>query len=416
MPEDCSKIFENSTSICGINFKSVDTSQTTIMTNMFKGLKNLEELDLSSFDTRSVEDMNGMFQDCNEQLWVNISSFTEYDRRPKRIYEMFHPEDQEPVNERWGSYISRVNKFLAENKYRIMYKTTYERYEEDYYITQGHYRDPVFQDPTIEEYNWEDEERKYTAETRCRDQALHDKAIEEIDRLDLPQIDNNEVTNLGSLNLDIDLNTNKLINKQLGEEVTEEICLNEVLNRINDEATGITNSEIDELSNEERLTSVLRQEAKNVRIEKRKNKDAKLRQAFGDNARTTEMHELKVNTKQKDPDGLMAANGESGIEGNAGRAEAVQTITTKNLSDTVEEGAENEAQLTVSDTAQQEARHQRPLPKRLDMKLTGDEVIMSMVSRLYREAIQPIARDVVSIVNEVTRKLTRCLGVIREWF
>ena len=201
---------------------------------------------------------------------------------------------------------------------------------------------------------------------------------------------------------------NELINEQIGNEETKEITLEEVLDNISiDEGVpGIANSGINKLSDEGPRTSAPTQEATNIRIDESKDKNAELKQAFEDTKKTSVMKGLQANIQDKDSGEQMAANNESRIEDKEGRAGAVKTQTTKELSNMVNRGAEHTAQ----------SPHRRTLPDRLTTAPTGDEVIIDMVTRLYREVIQPIARDVVSIVNTVKRKLTGCLGVIRKWF
>ena len=42
---------------------------------MFLGCKNIIDIDLSSFDTRNITSMCGMFQDCNNIKSIDLSSF-----------------------------------------------------------------------------------------------------------------------------------------------------------------------------------------------------------------------------------------------------------------------------------------------------------------------------------------------------
>ena len=392
---------------------------------MFKGLKNLRELDLRSFDTYNVEDMDGMFQNCSKKLCVNISSFTEWQKDVNMIYKMFHPEGPKFAThihlngDPQEIYKHAVYDFIIRNMPRIRSLTDEELQEIEYFINQGHYRDPIFPSNEISAYNFIDEEVKYNEKTRrIKDRERECEAIREIDKLNLTRIENYKVTSLQSLKLGIDLKNNELINEQIGNEETKEITLEEVLDNISiDEGVpGIANSGINKLSDEGQRTSAPTQEATNIRIDESKDKNAKLKQAFEDTKKTSVMKGLQANIQGKDSGKQMAANNESRIEDKEGRAGAVKTKTTRKLSNMVNRGSEHTAQSPQSDGAQQGAPHRRTLPKRLDMEPTGDEVIIDMVTRLYREVIQPIARDVVSIVNTVKRELTGCLGVIRKWF
>ena len=54
--------FINMTNVTEFDFSNLDTSETTIMANMFEGCLNLITLDVSSFDTSNVTTMNSMFR------------------------------------------------------------------------------------------------------------------------------------------------------------------------------------------------------------------------------------------------------------------------------------------------------------------------------------------------------------------
>ena len=59
------------------NLSSFDTKNVNDMSYMFAYCYNLNNLDLSSFDTKNVKDMSWMFYDCSNltNLDVNQSSF-----------------------------------------------------------------------------------------------------------------------------------------------------------------------------------------------------------------------------------------------------------------------------------------------------------------------------------------------------
>lgn len=65
LPEDCTALFMNYTSLTEINFNGcVDFSRVTSMRYMFYNCINLEELALVDVDTSNVRDMTGMFYEC----------------------------------------------------------------------------------------------------------------------------------------------------------------------------------------------------------------------------------------------------------------------------------------------------------------------------------------------------------------
>lgn len=73
---DASLLFQglpNLISITGLD--KVNTSDVTVMQEMFANSPNLVELDLSHFDTRKVNNMYGMFSGCSALKKVNLSGF-----------------------------------------------------------------------------------------------------------------------------------------------------------------------------------------------------------------------------------------------------------------------------------------------------------------------------------------------------
>ena len=58
-----------------LDLSSFDTSSVDNMTGMFATCSSLEELDLSSFDTSSVTTMEGMFTGCTSLKELDLSSF-----------------------------------------------------------------------------------------------------------------------------------------------------------------------------------------------------------------------------------------------------------------------------------------------------------------------------------------------------
>ena len=58
-----------------LNLKTWDTSNVTNMDNMFYGCKSLEKINLSSFDTANVTNMDNMFYGCKEIVELDLSNF-----------------------------------------------------------------------------------------------------------------------------------------------------------------------------------------------------------------------------------------------------------------------------------------------------------------------------------------------------
>ena len=62
---DCAKMFENSKDLINIDLSSFKTTNVTNMERMFAGCEKLKSIDLSSFDTKNVTNMREMFECCS---------------------------------------------------------------------------------------------------------------------------------------------------------------------------------------------------------------------------------------------------------------------------------------------------------------------------------------------------------------
>ena len=65
----------NYRTLTSLDLSSFDTSSVEYMTQMFNDCSSLTSLDLSSFDTSSVTDMFGMFYNCSSLTSLDLSSF-----------------------------------------------------------------------------------------------------------------------------------------------------------------------------------------------------------------------------------------------------------------------------------------------------------------------------------------------------
>mgnify|MGYP002625119960 CR=1 FL=1 len=63
----------NLISITGIEY--LNTSDVTVMTNMFSGCRGLKSINVSSFDTGNVTNMSGMFSDCSGLTSIDVGKF-----------------------------------------------------------------------------------------------------------------------------------------------------------------------------------------------------------------------------------------------------------------------------------------------------------------------------------------------------
>ena len=72
---NCASLFEGFTNATSINLNNFDTSNVTVMSNMFRNCSSLKELDLSRFDTSKVNTMAHMFNVCASLESLNLNSF-----------------------------------------------------------------------------------------------------------------------------------------------------------------------------------------------------------------------------------------------------------------------------------------------------------------------------------------------------
>lgn len=68
-------MFKKCSSLRSLDLSSFDTRKVTEMQSMFEGCTNLESIDLSSFDTENMISMTGMFFSCTKLETLDLSSF-----------------------------------------------------------------------------------------------------------------------------------------------------------------------------------------------------------------------------------------------------------------------------------------------------------------------------------------------------
>ena len=69
------RMFSGMSNLTALDLSNFDTSQVTDMRYMFSGMSNLIALDLSNFDTSMVTNMNAMFAGISKLTTLNLSSF-----------------------------------------------------------------------------------------------------------------------------------------------------------------------------------------------------------------------------------------------------------------------------------------------------------------------------------------------------
>ena len=86
--KDCSYMFFNCGNITKIDLSSFNTKQVTNMNHMFGRCYNLKEIDLNNLNTEKVTDMSYLFSKCKNLIHVDLSSFET--RKVTTMCCMFH--------------------------------------------------------------------------------------------------------------------------------------------------------------------------------------------------------------------------------------------------------------------------------------------------------------------------------------
>ena len=72
---NCSSMFKDLTNIKSIDLSKFDSSSVNEMFYMFHGCTSLISLNLDNFDTSKVSNMRALFYKCNSLISLNLSSF-----------------------------------------------------------------------------------------------------------------------------------------------------------------------------------------------------------------------------------------------------------------------------------------------------------------------------------------------------
>ena len=112
LPRDCVEMFSGSSAIYSLDFKGVDTSQTTKMNEMFFGCKNITSLDLRYFNTNQLmaADLERMLVGCSGLRLLNVSSFRSELTTDKGLYYMLTERSDAPLNDIPGLYEYYIQK------------------------------------------------------------------------------------------------------------------------------------------------------------------------------------------------------------------------------------------------------------------------------------------------------------------
>ena len=79
-------MFYNCSSLNSLDLISFNTSNVTDMESMFDGCSSLANLDLSSFNTNKVTNMIEMFNSCSSLTNVDLSSFNANNADTKKMF------------------------------------------------------------------------------------------------------------------------------------------------------------------------------------------------------------------------------------------------------------------------------------------------------------------------------------------
>ena len=73
--ETCANMFDGLSNIIEIDLSNLDTSKVKNMSSMFNECVNLENIIFGNINTSSVENMFQLFQDCKKLTSINVSNF-----------------------------------------------------------------------------------------------------------------------------------------------------------------------------------------------------------------------------------------------------------------------------------------------------------------------------------------------------
>ena len=73
--ESCYEMFSGLNNIIEIDLTNFDASKTTNMENMFRHCSNLEKIEFGNINTSSVENMRSLFSGCSKLTSLDLSNF-----------------------------------------------------------------------------------------------------------------------------------------------------------------------------------------------------------------------------------------------------------------------------------------------------------------------------------------------------
>ena len=104
-------MFMAAKSIQNLDLSSFDTSNVTDMNAMFSSMYSIESLDISNFNTQKVTDMNNMFSMMIELTTLDISNFDT--RNVTNFQSMF------AIDESYGSIGGKLERIYVKNDFDL---------------------------------------------------------------------------------------------------------------------------------------------------------------------------------------------------------------------------------------------------------------------------------------------------------
>ena len=97
--KDMNSMFEGCLALESLDLSSFNTANVTDMGSMFDGCSALESLDLRSFNTAKVTDMGFMFQDCQKLTLLDLTNFdfSKVQNFESMFYELGREAENQPI-------------------------------------------------------------------------------------------------------------------------------------------------------------------------------------------------------------------------------------------------------------------------------------------------------------------------------
>ncbi len=422
MPVDCSMMFNKSTSIWSINFKSVDTGQAMLMNNMFSGLKNLRKLDILRFDTTNVVNTNGMFKDCNNLKGVDISAFTQQQKETFNIYAMFNGYAPTSTNEgRANQNEVKVRNWVSKNKAEGRIKThnsLVAQYKKELSALRCYGENRIIPEGGIGGIDWEKDEKGYQSLSNKHTQAKQDKFYHNLAREEPEGIPSDaDDDKQGENKLEIDLNDDKQPTRESSLKNKEgELSLQEVLEKSDEEEQkeeGLGKQENNDDNQE--VNKTIRNDEEDEQVEKQEEVEPEIGIRAKGNA------ELQASTKK----GQKIENEEPKqpriIKSEENEVSQPHTIKTTDKNTTTADDPKEKDTHSANRTEKIEVHAQPKNENNLRAQGVNDTNNRSLQIEqrpqgFYERWIRPIIRRVVAAASQATRALSRIGATIRGWF